>query len=226
MRRTDYSIAIYRSQFIIINMINIKNNPSPGLLIASTNKGKLREFRALLEPAGLLLVTPDEIGLDLSVEEDGLTYRENAGKKAAAYCLASGLPILADDTGLEVDLLDGRPGLHSARYSPIPGATDADRRAQLLAELSSMPQPWLAHFHCCVAVAFPGMDIAYFDGNVFGEIVTEERGEHGFGYDRLFWIPAAGKRLAELDLLGKNAFSHRAVAVKKAIPYLIEKMGK
>lgn len=207
-------------------MINIKNNSTPDLLIASTNKGKLREFRALLEPTGLSLVTPDELGLDLSVDEDGLTYRENAGKKAAAYCLASGLPVLADDTGLEVDLLDGRPGLHSARYSPIPDATDADRRAQLLAELSSKPQPWLAHFHCCVAVAIPGSEIEYFDGDVYGEIVTQESGEHGFGYDRLFWIPEAGMRLAELDLQGKNAFSHRAIAVKKAIPYLVGNLRK
>jgi len=120
----------------------------------------------------------------------------------------------------------GRPVLHSARYSPIPGATDADRRAKLLAELSGKPHPWLAHFHCCVAVAIPGSEIEYFDGDVYGEIVTEERGEHGFGYDRLFWIPAADKRLAELDLHGKNVFSHRAIAVKKAIPYLIGSLRK
>lgn len=191
------------------------------ILLATTNKGKLRELRSLLEGLPIECASPDEIGLTLDVPETGSTYAENALLKARAYFSASGLAVLADDTGLEVDALGGAPGLHSARFSPIPGATDADRRTKLLRELAGQPSPWLARFRCAVAVAMPGSEVSLFLGSVEGEIVTEERGEHGFGYDRLFYIPAAGKTLAELDLEEKNAFSHRAVAVKKAIPYLL-----
>ena len=205
-------------------MINIKNNISPTILLATSNRGKVGELRALLAELPCHCITPDELGLGLSVDETGATYAENAMLKARAYHAATGLPVIADDTGLEVDALDGAPGLHSARFSSIPGANDADRRAKLLRVLADKPRPWLARFRCVVAVAFGDGSVELFDGSVEGEIITEERGEHGFGYDRLFYIPAAGKTLAELDLVEKNIFSHRALAVKKAIPYLLKNL--
>jgi len=201
-------------------MININNIIPPRLLLATTNNGKLRELRSLLASLPFQLVTPEEVSPAARVEESGCTYLENALLKAHAYHAATGLPVLADDTGLEVDVLGGAPGVHSARFSPEPGATDADRRALLLAQLAGKPRPWLARFHCVVAVVMPGCEPQVFSGSVDGEIIEEERGEHGFGYDCLFWIPAAGKTMAELELDEKNRFSHRAIAVKNAIPYL------
>ena len=203
------------------NIINIKNNKQPGLLLATTNTGKLRELQDLLKDCPISLVTPSDLGLTLEVEETGVTYAENAALKAKAFCQASGLTVLSDDTGLEVEALSGAPGLHSARYSPLPGATDADRRMKLLQALNGAPRPWLARFRCVVAVAVPGQVIQLFEGSVEGAIITRESGEHGFGYDRIFWIPAAGKTLADLDLDDKNRFSHRAIAVRKAIPFLL-----
>ena len=194
---------------------------SETLLLATTNKGKLRELRSLLNGLPFRCVSPDDIGLAMEVPETGDTYAENATLKALAYLSKGGIPVLADDTGLEVDALDGAPGLHSARFSTLPGATDADRRAKLLRVLADKPRPWLARFQCVVAVAIPGRAVELFHGSVEGEIIPSERGEHGFGYDRLFYIPAAGKTLAELDLAEKNAFSHRAVAVNKALSYLV-----
>jgi XTP/dITP diphosphohydrolase len=201
-------------------MININNNKGMQLLLATTNKGKIGELSALLAGLPLQLLTPQEVSPDTRVEETGRTYLENALLKAFAYQAATGLAVLADDTGLEVDALDGAPGLHSARFSPLPGATDADRRALLLAHLAGKPRPWQARFQCVVVVLLPGAEPQVSYGSVEGEIIGEERGEQGFGYDRLFWIPAAGKTMAELGLEGKNRFSHRAAAVKNAIPYL------
>lgn len=198
----------------------------PKILLATTNNGKLRELRSLLNGLPFTLISPADIGLMLDVPESGSTYAENAALKALAYHTASGLTVLADDTGLEVDALDGAPGLHSARFSTIPAATDADRRAKLLQVLADKPQPWYARFRCVVAVALPGREVEFFHGSVEGEILTEERGEHGFGYDRLFYIPAAGMTLAELRLSDKNTISHRAVAVRNAIPFLIRELVK
>lgn len=191
------------------------------VLLATTNHGKQGELMELLAGLPCSLVTPEGLQLDLVVEETGASYSENAILKAEAYCLASGLITIADDTGLEVDALNGAPGLHSARFSPLPGAGDADRRKLLLETLAAHPQPWPARFRCVVAVAIPGMPIITFDGAIEGEILDHERGKHGFGYDRLFWIPRAGKTMAELGMTEKNEISHRAVAVKKAIPYLL-----
>lgn len=190
------------------------------LLIATTNKGKLAELLDLLKGTSFEIMTPRDLGLTLEVEESGQTYAENAGLKAVAFCQATGLVTLADDTGLEVDALNGRPGVYSARYVATPGATDADRRAKLLGELRGLPRPWTAHFHCTVAVAAPGVAPKYFEGNVYGEIVPQESGDFGFGYDRLFHIPSMGKTLAACTMTEKNELSHRALAVKQALPYL------
>jgi non-canonical purine NTP pyrophosphatase (RdgB/HAM1 family) len=123
------------------------------LLIASGNPGKLREIQALLADMKFELVDPSQLGIHLEVVEDGDTYAENAARKALAFTQATGLYTLADDSGLEVEALGGLPGLHSARFAPHPGATDADRRALLLKMLAAHPRPWKAKFHCTVAIA-------------------------------------------------------------------------
>src|SRR5512134_3189014 len=131
--------------------------PMPKLLIATNNPGKLLEFQALLDDTGLQLVSPSQIGLDLEVTEDGSTYAENATKKAVAFAQSSGLISLADDSGLEVDALEGAPGLYSARYGSPDGGklSDAERRAVLIQNLQDMPRPWTARFHATIAVAIP-----------------------------------------------------------------------
>jgi XTP/dITP diphosphohydrolase len=192
------------------------------LLIASSNPGKLLELNALLDGLDLELVVPEQLGLHLKVDERGGTYAENAALKAIAYAHVSGLLTLADDSGLEVDVLDGAPGIRSARFSPKTGATDADRRAYLLEQLRSFSPPWLAHFHCAVALATPEGEVKFAEGNCFGVIIPEERGSQGFGYDPIFLIPELGKTMAELNMVEKNQISHRARAVTSAIPLLTE----
>jgi XTP/dITP diphosphohydrolase len=195
------------------------------LLIASTNIGKLREIESILattvlKDCSLELLLPAQIGIQLDVEEDGATYAENAAKKALAYTQASQVITLADDSGLEVDALDGQPGLYSARYAPWQGATDADRRRYLLHNLQGKPRPWVAHFHCTVAIAMPGGEIFYAEGDCPGEIIAEERGSNGFGYDPIFLIPEQGQTMAELPMEEKNQISHRARAVRAAAPVI------
>lgn len=198
----------------------------PKLLLASSNPGKLREFRALLAGTGLELIAPAEIGLNLEVDETGQTYVENARLKAQAYALASGMIILADDSGLEVDALGGEPGIHSARYAPQPGADDAVRRRYLLSRLAAHPSPWPAHFHCTVAVAIPGGEVHFEHGDCHGEIIPQERGHNGFGYDPIFLVAGRQRTMAELPAHVKNEISHRARAVKASIPYLLEVVRK
>ncbi len=190
------------------------------LLIATNNTGKLIEVRALLAGLPVELITPAQAGVDLDVVEDGTTYAENAQKKAIAYALRTELVSLADDSGLEVDALGGAPGLYSARYVPKPGATDADRRAYLLQNLRGKPRPWTARFRAAIAIAVPRGSMQVLEGECPGEIIPEERGSRGFGYDPIFFIPELGRTMAELDLEEKNRVSHRARAVLKARPIL------
>lgn len=192
------------------------------LLIATNNGGKVEEFRALLRDLNLDLVVPSEVALELHVVEDGRTYAENASKKALAFARASGLVSLADDSGLEVDALDGAPGLYSARYSSLPGAADADRRALLLKNLEGLPPPWTARFRAAIAIAVPDGPLQLAEGTCEGEIIPKERGTGGFGYDPIFYIPAAGRTMAELSMDDKNRLSHRAQAVSNAGPILRE----
>jgi XTP/dITP diphosphohydrolase len=190
------------------------------LLIATNNRGKVIELQDLLKDIGIELITPADINLILEVEEDGTTYAENAAKKAAAFAYASGLISLADDSGLEVDALDGAPGLYSARYHPKPGANDADRRAYMIENLRGKSQPWKAHFHATIAIAIPNQDVHIVEGNCYGEIIPEERGTGGFGYDPIFLFSEMNKTMAELGMEEKNRLSHRAKAVKNAFPFL------
>ncbi|MGB8215186.1 MAG: RdgB/HAM1 family non-canonical purine NTP pyrophosphatase [Anaerolineales bacterium] len=195
------------------------------ILLATTNKGKIVEIKALLDGVGLTLVTPAELGLTLEVVEDGQTYAENATKKAATFSQASGLIALGDDSGLEVEALGGQPGLHSHRFCPIPDATDADRRKYLLEKLHGAPRPWRARFRACVAVVSQAGEAQLASGQCEGEIIPEERGTNGFGYDPIFFIPELGRTMAELGMDEKNRLSHRARAVQNAMPILREIFG-
>ncbi len=195
------------------------------LLIASTNRGKLREIQAVLAGLPVDLVLPLDLGLTLQVDETGATYAENAALKARAYCQSSGLLTLADDSGLEVAALSGAPGLHSARYSPLPGASDADRRALLLQTLKEYPIPhgapgWPARFHCTVAIAEPTGSLHFSEGRCDGFIIQQERGHNGFGYDPVFYLPEHHATMAELPEDVKNRISHRARALQAALPIL------
>jgi XTP/dITP diphosphohydrolase len=197
----------------------------PRLLIATENKGKRRELQQLLDGLSLQLVLPSEVGLTLKVEEIGSTYAENAALKAVAYARAAGLKALADDSGLEVDALRGAPGLYSARYSPLPGATDADRRAHLLQNLRGKPRPWTARFRATIAVATPEGQVRFAEGVCPGQIIPEERGTGGFGYDPIFLLEGQAQTMAELDDEEKNRLSHRGRAVRAAVPILREMLG-
>ena len=204
------------------------------LLIATNNKGKVKELRDLLKDTGIQLVTSSDIHLDIDVHEDGSTYAENAAKKAITFARASGLISLADDSGLEVDALDGAPGLYSARYGSSGSGklSDEGRRQYLLINLKEKPRPWTARFHATIALAIPepvwsqaapGLRVQelapglhMFEGYCNGEIIPEERGSGGFGYDPIFLLPKLGKTMAELSMDEKNRLSHRARAMMNA----------
>lgn len=192
------------------------------ILIATGNMGKLREIQALLDEPGLRLLLPADLGIRLAVEEVGSSYETNAAIKAMAYACVSGLLTLADDSGLEVDALGGLPGVRSARFSPLENASDADRRQTLLEKLCGKPRPWRAHFHCTVALARPDGKVRFADGDCPGEIIPEERGQNGFGYDPIFLFPELGLTMAELSMEEKNHLSHRARAVQAAKQLLWE----
>lgn len=196
------------------------------LLIATNNVGKLKEFKEILSDLKHLLVTPGELGLNISIDEDGKTYAENAAKKAFIYAQASGLFCLADDSGLEVDSLDGLPGIRSARFSSLPNASDADRRQYLLKCLQGKSAPWKAHFHCTLALAGFNGKVTFFSGECHGEIIRDERGEYGFGYDPIFFLPELGLTMAELPPEKKNKISHRAIAIIAARPFLLNLLSQ
>lgn len=187
------------------------------ILLASNNSGKLAELRSLLGGvAGLELVTPGEIGLSITVKESGSTYQENAAIKAKAFAAASGLPSLADDSGLEVKALVGAPGLHSARTA----STAKERRDLLLRQLSGKPRPWLAVFRSTVALALPNGDLHMAEGECRGEISPVERGSGGFGYDPIFMVEGMDRTMSELSMEEKNHLSHRARAIGNITAYL------
>ena len=193
------------------------------LLLATNNAGKVHELKQLLSDlSNISILTPLDVGLTLYIEETGTTYAENASLKAVGFQEVSGMITLADDSGLEVDALQGAPGVRSARYSAKPGATDADRRAYLLENLVGMPRPWTARFVAWVAVAAPDQDLRLWQGTCEGEIIPDERGANGFGYDPIFYLPSLDRTMAELADKEKNKVSHRGNAVRAAIPWLKE----
>lgn len=196
------------------------------LMIATNNPGKIKEYRALLNRPELELVTPPDIGLELEAAETGSSYAENAAIKAQAFWDACGMITLADDSGLEVDALDGAPGLHSARFVQRAGANDADRREKLVRDLQGKARPWRARFRCVIALVGSPGEVNYAEGICEGEIVPNQRGENGFGYDPIFLLPEIGKTMAELSMAEKNLLSHRARAVQAGIPLIDEFLSK
>lgn len=182
------------------------------LLVATNNRGKVREYAEILHGLPLRLVTLAEQGIGWQAAETGLTFAENAVLKARAYAKASGLLTLADDSGLEVDALGGRPGVLSARYAGE-GASDAERNHKLLEELATVPWPERsARFRCAIAVCEPGGVPDVVEGTVEGVVALEPRGSGGFGYDPIFYLPELGLTMAELPPEEKNRISHRARA--------------
>ena len=206
------------SRFVCIALSEKNNGSMKQLLIATNNKGKVIEIQDLLKDTGIELVTPAQIDLDLDVIEDGSAYAENATKKAIAFAQASRLISLADDSGLEVDALDGAPGLYSARYGSRDGKklSDKDRRTYLIRNLQDKPRPWNARFHAAIAIAIPNGETHLAEGYCEGEIIPDERGTGGFGYDPIFLFSKLGKTMAELSIEEKNRLSHRARAVMNA----------
>ena len=190
------------------------------LLLASQNQGKLREMKFILQDLPIQIISPAELGIHLDVEESGKTYAENAALKAKAFAKASGLLALGDDSGLEVDALNGEPGLYSARYAPALDADDGDRRIFLLKNLLPHPQPWTARFRATIAIAKANGEIHFTEGICEGEIIPEERGSGGFGYDPIFYLPEVKLTMAELGEEEKNRLSHRAKALEKAKVFL------
>ena len=188
----------------------------PKLLLATSNPGKIREYRFLLDGLGYQITTLTEEGIAKTVTESGNNYKQNARLKAITYAKLSQLTALADDSGLEVDALNGEPGVKSARFAGE-SATDAEKVSFLLAKLNGVPwERRTARFKCVIAIASPGSRAKLCYGECHGMIAFEAKGENGFGYDPIFFLPEIGKTMAELPFEIKNQISHRARASQKA----------
>lgn len=186
------------------------------LLVATHNPGKAREYAQLLADLPLAVTWLDEVGITAAVEETGATFLDNALLKAHHYATLAGLPTWADDSGLEVDALGGRPGVFSARYGGA-GLTDRQRYETLLRELADVPEAQrTARFRCIVALAWADGRTWTTEGAIEGRILTAPRGANGFGYDPIFFVPDHGASMAELPESVKNQISHRAVAAASA----------
>jgi len=188
------------------------------IVLATHNAGKRREWVELLAGLKVDVVLPEEIGISSEVEETGTTYTENSFLKAHALADASGLPALADDSGLEVDALDGAPGIRSARFHP---GSDEVRYLVLLKALEGVPaEARGARFRCVAALVLPDGREFSTEGVCEGRIGTVASGDGGFGYDPVFFVPEAGKTMAELTAAEKNRISHRARAAQAMRPIL------
>ena len=190
------------------------------MLIATHNRGKLRELAELLGDVPYELVSLGDLGIHHDVDETGSTFEDNATLKAETYCGLAGILTLADDSGLEVDALGGEPGVRSARYAG-PDATDAERVEFLLSKLEETdPGTWTARFRCVIAIAEPGRTTTLYSGSCEGRIVAEPRGENGFGYDPIFLFPEHwpdhGRTCRPSE---RTSVSHRAEAARKAASF-------
>jgi XTP/dITP diphosphohydrolase len=184
-------------------------------VVATRNRGKLREILTLLDGAGLELQTIDEVAPDAELVENGSTFEENALAKARQAAVATGMPAIADDSGIEVEALGGAPGVYSARYAGVP-SDDLRNNDKLLADLLAVPRARRgARFRCVAAFVdrARGIEIVR-SGACAGVILEAPRGSGGFGYDPLFLIPSLGRTMAELSTAEKNALSHRAAAFR------------
>lgn len=194
------------------------------IVIATGNAGKLREIRQMLEGSGITVLPQSDFSVP-DADETGLSFIENAILKARHAAKLTGLPALADDSGLEVDALGGEPGIYSARYAGA-GAGDAANNAKLVAALKALPpQKFTARFQCVMAFVRHASDPVPLiaQGSWDGEMVLEPRGENGFGYDPLFWVPEKGCCSAELSKDEKNALSHRGKALQQMVAMLRER---
>lgn len=184
------------------------------IVLATKNKDKIREIKKILSDLPVEIKTMADFEGIPDVEEDGATLEENAIKKATEFHKFTGLPAIADDTGLEVDALNGAPGVYSSRFAGEEASYE-DNRKKLLRELENVPEAKRgAQFRCVVAFA-DGSRRMTTEGIVRGKILREERGDSGFGYDPVFWVPEFEKTFAEIDLEKKNAISHRGIAFRK-----------
>ena len=181
------------------------------LVLASKNKKKLAEMNDILSQLGIEVCSEAEAGVDVEVEETGTTFEENSLLKARAVMEASGLPAIADDSGLCVDALNGAPGVYSARYG---GLDDDVARYRLLLENLRGAGTRAAHFHTSVVCCFPNGDVLEAEGDCHGTIAYAPQGENGFGYDPVFFVPEMRKTFGQLTPEEKNAISHRGVALR------------
>ncbi len=185
------------------------------VVLASKNKHKLVEISKITEKFDMELVLQSEIGIDIDVEETGTTFEENSFIKAEAVMKASGLPALADDSGIAVDALNGEPGIYSARYGFDESLDDWGRLQLLLKNTENVPDgERQAQFVCVITMVTPDGKTIQARGEVHGELLREPKGENGFGYDPIFYYPPLGKSTAELSSEEKNEISHRANALK------------
>jgi len=190
----------------------------PTILVATSNNHKLGEYAALLNLPDLHLVSLKDLGITADAPEDGDTFTANALQKAHYYAQKSGMPTLADDSGIVVDALGGAPGVYSARYG-TPDLDDAGRRRLLLANVNALGDVnRRARFVCVIAVVTPDGQELLSEGVCEGQIADEEAGEGGFGYDPIFWLPAHHCTIAQLRADQKNALSHRGNAVRGIAP--------
>lgn len=190
------------------------------LVLATRNAGKLIEMRRLLEPSGITVLGLTDIPGLPAIVEDGETFADNARKKAETIAGLTGQACLADDSGLLVTALGGRPGVHSARYAGAE-ANDADNNRKLLADLAGVPADRRqAAFQCVMALCLPGKTTRLFAGRVEGLILFSPRGDGGFGYDPLFYLPDQGCTMAQLPLDAKNRISHRGQALRQVLSEL------
>ena len=191
------------------------------VILASNNENKLREMQQILSPLGWEILRQKEVGLHLDPDENGETFEDNSRIKAEAVMQASGLPAIADDSGVSVDALNGAPGVHSARYGGAACNTDEDRNQFLLKNMEQVPDGSRgAKFVSVITMAYPDGRIVSARGELAGEILRQEQGNGGFGYDPLFYIPAEGCTMAELTPERKNEISHRAVALQNFVNQL------
>lgn len=183
------------------------------ILIATKNEGKLKEFKQIFTAKGIEVLSLKDVDEDVDVQENGLTFEENARLKADSYAKTIGIPVLADDSGLEIDALNGRPGIFSARYAG--DHNDAANNAKVLTELGGVPdEKRTATFHTTVVVRKPDCTELVANGNLRGRILSVPRGDNGFGYDPLFYVEEKQKTLAQMTREEKNQISHRALAIQ------------
>ena len=194
------------------------------VVLASKNPHKLMEIDQITRQLGIELILQSELGVDIDVEENGTTFEENSFIKAEAVMKATGLPSLADDSGIAVDALGGAPGVFSARYGGDPSMTDHDRKMLLLKNTEHVPDGQRqAQFVCVITMVTPEGEVIQARGEIHGELTREPKGENGFGYDPIFYYPPAGMTTAEMPSEEKHKVSHRGNALKVFYDMLKEK---